>query len=192
MKLTTKDLLECISVLSIAALLLFVAHKAKAETNTYLKFGVGYILSQPDYIEYNQNTIRNNLHYSDFSAHIEAGFQSGDFSYGIHYAKGDGIGHDPSKLEAFVDYDWIENNDWQLITGIGYKLIFQEYTTYKNEKVEYNVDGKDDDFSARIGLSRSYGVYEIGLWHHSQWFTGAPINETWEYHKTEITIGLRF
>lgn len=184
--------LEIISVLLIIALLIFISKHAKAESGTYVKVGVGYILSQPYCIEYNNHTIRNNLNYSEWSSHIEAGIQYGNWSYGIHYAKGKGEQHDPSKLEAFVDYDWLDNIEWQLITGIGYKLMYQDYTIYNDAKVSYNRDGKDDDFSARIGVSRAYGMYEIGLWHHSQWFTGVPINETWEYHKTEITIGVRF
>ena len=137
-KLTTKDLLECISVLSIIALLLFVAHNAKADTDIYMKIGAGYIISQPSSVKYNDDTIKLDLHYSEFSAHIESGFKTDQWSYGIHYANGKGDFHDPSKLEIFIDYDWIENSKWELITGIGYKLMYQDYTVYEGNKIKYN------------------------------------------------------
>lgn len=159
--------------------------------SAYTKIGVGYILDQPQYITYNNRTIRQQLDYATWSAHVETGLQVGQWSTGIHYAKGNGDVHDPSKLEAFLDYDWVDDMNWQLITGIGYKLMHQDYIEYNGKKDRYN-HGTDDKYSARIGLSRSVGQYEFGLWHHSQWFTGVPINETWEYYKTELTVSWRF
>jgi hypothetical protein len=175
---------ESIAALVILAILCLVVESARAD-NLYANIGVGYIFSQPTSIDYTQGRLA--LTYSPLSAHFESGFRGQQWAAGMHYAKGSGDFHDPSKLELFVDYDWLADSKWHLVTGIGYKLMYQEYVVNNGQKAVYNL-GDSDDYSARIGVSRTIGSYEVGVWHHSQWFTGVPINETWEYHKTEVTI----
>lgn len=60
------------------------------------------------------------------------------------------------------------------------------------QKNRYTTDATLDRITARIGLSRDFGDIEVGLWHHSQWFRGAPFSDGWEYHKTELTVSWGF
>lgn len=70
--------------------------------------------------------------------------------------------------------------------GAGYK--FQEKSISKK-----NIDGtyspyKSSPISARLEGGCKKNSYLFGVSHHSQWSTGAPFNDDWEYHKTELFV----
>ena len=77
--------------------------------------------------------------------------------------------------------------------GAGYKvqeptLYYWQETNYGYEKVAIN-----DPFSARLEIGYHYSKnVKFGISHHSQWLTGAPINNGRETFKTEIFVDYTF
>ena len=70
--------------------------------------------------------------------------------------------------------------------GAGYKFDEQEaMSTYSGEEM-------NNPISARIELGMESGGFSYGLSHHSQWLTGVPIDNEWEYSKTEVFIDYKF
>lgn len=74
--------------------------------------------------------------------------------------------------------------------GAGYK-IHESKLYYKNDngdKYEWN-----DPYSARIEIGYNYSKnIKFGISHHSQWFSGFPLNDKEEYGKTELFIDYTF
>lgn len=185
-----KKIFEISPVLFFIFVLMLVANYAQA----YMKVGAGVIVSQIDTYVYRMpdgTKGSTDSDYKDYSFHIEGGYEFPDSSFIIGYYYGQGFGkyHDPSKLEGFIDYDFFEEKDYSFIIGAGYKFYCDQSIELPLGKIESE---DDDRFSARIGMSKNYKNYQIGLWHHSQWARGAPFNDKWEYHKTEITISYVF
>lgn len=187
--MSRKKLLEFLSIASIFLLIFFIALQARAY-DTYIKTGVGFILDQPESIKYTVDgqQKKDAINYESYSAHVQAGIELPRLDFGIHYSYGSGDIHDPSKLEAFIDYKIYKSNDFYISTGVGYKLMHNNYMIVDGRKDYYAGEDKPGRYSARIGAAKKSGDYEFGLWHHSQWFRGWPIDHIWEYHKTEITI----
>lgn len=68
--------------------------------------------------------------------------------------------------------------------GAGYKF---------DEAYVYWGDGeKNHPVSARFECGVEDGALSYGGAHHSQWKTGAPFNDGYEYYKTEIFIDYKF
>ena len=61
---------------------------------------------------------------------------------------------------------------------------------------EANIEWKDGStnhpISARIELGFDNGPWSYGYSHHSQWFTGWPVNSDSEYFKDEIFIDYKW
>lgn len=72
--------------------------------------------------------------------------------------------------------------DFYIKIGGGYKLIESKFYTMDNKTLETS------KISARIELGAEKGAWSYGLAHHSQWFDGWPVNNKWEYQKTELFI----
>lgn len=186
-----KKIFEISPVLFFVFVIMFVANNSQA----YVKVGAGVIVSQIETFSYvygNGETFSTKANYSDYSLHIEGGYEFPDSSFiiGWHYGKGFGEYHDPSKFEGFVDYDFFEEKDYSFIIGAGYKFYCDQTIDLPSGDI-MEAEG-DNLVSARIGMYKSFSNYQIGLWHHSQWARGAPFNDKWEYHKTEVTISYVF
>jgi hypothetical protein len=64
--------------------------------------------------------------------------------------------------------------------GAGYK--------FKEANVDWGDGSVNDPISARIELGIENGPWSYGYSHHSQWFTGPPLNNNDEYSKHEIFV----
>ena len=71
--------------------------------------------------------------------------------------------------------------------GIGYKFDESDSVDVGDEYEKYDIDNSSP-FSARGEAGCKKSSYSFGISHHSQWATGAPFNDDWEYHKTELFI----
>ena len=174
--------------LAVALISLVIAINSHA----YTKIGAGYILDQPSQYSFQYTDGvkgRLDIRYGDYSLFIEQGIQLGQLSAGIYGSYAEGNVHNPSKVEVFIDYDWLES-DYNFITGMGYKVYYQGYVDLNGYDSHYTSD-ESDKISARIALSKTVDLVEFGISHHSQWFRGAPFSDSWEYHRTEFFISYR-
>ena len=54
------------------------------------------------------------------------------------------------------------------------------------------IEAESSPISARIEIGQEVGNLSYGVSHHSQWLTGKPFDDEWEYHKTEIFLDYKF
>lgn len=186
----------CVVIGTLLWLFVFISvgHSCSAKADIYIKIGAGYTIDQPSQFKYSytDNTKASlNTNYSDYSLHFEQGIRLDNITAGVYGSWSEGEIHNPSKVEIFADYDWL-NSKWHFKTGLGYKIHYQNYVNLNNKKHYYTDDSFQDKLSARFGLSRDFNNIEIGVWHHSQWFRGAPFSSGWEYHKTELFIDYKW
>lgn len=79
-----------------------------------------------------------------------------------------------------------------LKVGTGYKFAEQNGLNIRvgGETITYKLD--NDRISARFEAGVECGRLTWGVAHHSQWFSGYPFNDRWEYHKTEFFVDYKF
>ena len=73
--------------------------------------------------------------------------------------------------------------------GVGYKI--QESPHYKILDNGWAVEG-GDPISARIQTGVENGNWTYGIDHHSQWFSGPPFDNGYEYGKTEVFVDYKW
>jgi len=173
------------------------------EYTTYNKVGVGYVFIQPSHIVFHPSGYKVDLYEgSNVSYHIERGIKVGNCNFGIgwHDALAQGYSRDthrPYKLEVFGDHYWrFKYLDIKLGTGI--KLMEDRTIDYTRDGVDYEYDQYDENgslqarFTTRFSIGKQIGKYEVALQHHSQWLQGKPLNNKFEYNKTEISVSYVF
>jgi len=70
--------------------------------------------------------------------------------------------------------------------GAGYKIHEPNYAKVDGEVIRVSFGGKD---TALLEAGFEYkNSISFGIKHDSQWSTGWPINDEYEYHKTELFI----
>ena len=173
----------------------------------YIKIGLGYITAQPNEISltqtyFNESIPFNQSLYNDSNRlkyTLETGLQVNRYRLGLAWtdkldqsAQSKKIYH-PYLLEVFIEQDY-PIFDWcNLVVGAGFKL-FEDHSIHIENKYGYHFKDYEmpinftDNISARIALTKRIGSYEIGLYHHSQWFRGKPFNNDWEPYTTELRL----
>lgn len=68
--------------------------------------------------------------------------------------------------------------------GAGYK--------FKEADITWNDGNVNHPISARIELGVENGPWSYGYSHHSQWFTGWPVDNGLEYSKDEVFIDYKW
>lgn len=81
-------------------------------------------------------------------------------------------------------------HDVYLKVGAGYK--YHEPDSAKIDDIDVHLD-YGNALSARIELTFEVDKkWSFGIAHHSQWFDGWPVNDKYEYFKTEVFIDYKF
>jgi hypothetical protein len=170
----------------------------------YTKVGLGYAISQPsDYKDsYLGDKVVTQVYGNDNTYYfIEQGLRTGNYQFGIYWS--DLVNqteykdvHRPYKLEVFADHFW-KYKSYSLKIGTGIKLFEDRRIEYNYNNIDYSYDyhdgySFDKRLSARISIYKRYKNYVLGLEHHSQWFVGYPFNNSWEPHRTEISLSYMF
>ena len=76
---------------------------------------------------------------------------------------------------------------FQVKIGAGYKLDESDMYGYSS------VTPHDSSaLSARLELFQEIDEWSYGVSHHSQWLTGVPFDNEWEYSKTEVFVDYTF
>lgn len=170
----------------------------------YNKVSLGYILQQPDSIHIEKGGYKQDLYTGDNVGYtLERGIIVDNYRFGMSWSdllnqQGNKDAHRPYKLEVFGDHYW-RFKYFDIKVGTGIKLFEQrEVSVYNGDTLvgtydQYRGFGKlQDRFTARFSVTKQIGNYEIGIGHNSQWFVGQPVNDNFEYHKTEIVISYIF
>lgn len=182
-------------------LLLFLSSFVRAEDyTTYTKIGVSYILDQPTELKNPKGGSYTDL-YNDanLAYHIEKGIAVQDYRIGIYWTdllnQTDTEKHRPYKFEIFIDRIW-KTEIVDIVIGTGFKIKDDSTIKFEDENGSYTYDTNSthiiNRFTSRICLSDDYKNFVFGLCHHSQWLQGKPINDEWEYHKTEFSVAYQF
>ncbi len=94
-------------------------------------------------------------------------------------------------LALILLFSFSAKADFYIKIGTGYKLVETDHIVRTTgEKVYFNTGGK---LSARIEIGKESGNWSYGISHHSQWFSGFPVNEDGnEYQKSELFIDYKW
>jgi hypothetical protein len=70
--------------------------------------------------------------------------------------------------------------------GVGYKIQEADRATLNSGQIGEADFGRKE--TARIEAGCEVKNWTFGVSHDSQWFSGAPLNDDPEYHKTEVFV----
>jgi len=186
--------------------------KNEPDYTPYLKLSVGRVINQPDDITNSKTKERIPLFQGDnFNYSIEMGISvkkddsNKEFRLGLGITdllnQGDSSKYmSPYKVEVFGDHVINYSKGYFTSIGVGYKIACDSRVVSKARDPDFLTEeeyfkineGYLGKITARFSIGRNFKHYTLSLDHHSQYFTGKPVNNEWEYHVTSFNISKTF
>jgi len=178
------------------SLLLGLCQNSLAEQTVawYNKLSYNYILDQ-------SLVLTGQHEFSDQSYSFETGLEidrEKDTSYRLGFYWFDQVGmnhrdkviYDPKYFEVFSEKSFNVDAFYARI-GLGFKLYQDVYIKGSKSQLKV-IDSWLDRATARFSFGVKLDNWEVGAYHHSNWFVGKPVDDRWEYSQTSFSVSFLF